>query len=99
MESIDQVGDLGASSEPLLSPSTLTPFGDFKLSRQITGQERPLRQGQMRHLKHPNALLKFDQLFRAMILNPTNKEDMTTWASTKKEEVEPTGHAGSGNIK
>lgn len=88
------MGDLGASSVLAAVP----PLGDFKSSRQITGQERPLRQGQRRRQKHPNALLKFNQLFRDMT-DSTNREDMTSWGITKKEEVEPRGHAGRGNIK
>lgn len=67
-----QVGDLGASSVHAAIPS----FGNFRSSRKITGQEGLFRQGQKSHLKHPNYLLKFDQLFRNVILDPVNRENM-----------------------
>ena len=75
---MDWVGDSGASSVQ----AAVASFGNCKPSRQMTGVEGLLRQRQESHRKHPNYLLRFDQLFRSMIIDPVNRESMTSWPIT-----------------
>lgn len=94
VELMDQVGWLRSQFHTWL----LSPGWQLQIM-QISGTERPLRQGPRRHLKYPNSVLEFDQLFWDVILDPANRENMTSWTITDKEKVGPWGNAWSRNIK
>lgn len=87
--------DLGANSVLAAVPRLST--SNHQLCT-LSSQERPLRKGQRRHLKHPNYLLKFDQLFRDVTVDPVNRGSIVSWTITKREH-RTQGNAWSRNIK